>query len=191
MFQEALRAFNGSGIFWVDSSARFHSSNIISLQNIALHSDGVCAFGAVGHSVFAVTPPEMFRFLPMVKDSKKAECRMGGLLLLYRTEFAIDNILRWWVACALSPTCIYSEPNRRCRFPRDAWKVFAKCSRYDQAALSIILYNTFSNSAQILGPAPSKKGIIEIQRGGKSNKVKNCWCIILSNMYMTFDQWLN
>ena len=173
IFQDALRTFNRSEIFLVDSSIRFHSSNITSLQNIALGSNGVCAF-ILRHSIFSATPPDMFRFLPMVKSAKKEGCRMGGLVLLYRTKFVIDNILHWWVACALSRTCIYSERNRFCQFTKDRWNDFAHCSRYSQSALSIILVNTFSNSTQMLGPDLKDKKLLEIARFGSSNKVKKC-----------------
>ena len=171
MFQDAFRAFNGTGIFWVDSSVRFLSNNIAAFQNIALCTDGVCAFGGAGHSVFSTTPPEMFRFLPMVKDRKKEECLAATYVLLYRTKFVIDNVLHWWIACSLSRTCIYSEPNRFCRFTKDKWNNFDHCSRYDQSALSIILYNAFTNLPQI---HHVKTGIINVVRGGRSDKVKNC-----------------
>ena len=158
----------------MDSSIKFQSGHITDLQDISLRSDGVCPFFGAGASVFAVLPPEMFRHLPMLNDPKKNGCLQASQLLLYRTKFVKDNVLHWWVACALSPTCIYSEPNRHCKFSREKYKKFAFCSRYDQSALSIILYNAYPDLKQAIGPTPSKSGKIDIIRGGNLETIKNC-----------------
>ena len=165
-----MKKFSASGIFWVDGSVRFRTSDLSSYQRIALRSDGVTAFTGTDHSVFSVTPPEMFDFLPMKVDPKKAECLMATLVLLYRTKNVIDNIIYWWVNCALSPKCIYSETNRACFFNNNKWSRYAKCSRFDQSALSILLYNRFSNIMQIRGQSNK----FRIQRGGSGGMIKTC-----------------
>ena len=176
IFQDAMKQFNGPGIFWVDTSIRFLSSDLSALQQISLQSDGVTGFLGPGHSVFAVTPKEMLEFLPMTKDTKQNECIIATLVLLYKTKSVIDNIMHWWLACALSPKCIWSVENRICHL-NDKWNTFANCSRYDQSALSILLYNSFANTTKIIAPRIRKylsKTTLDIQRWGDGGKVRYC-----------------
>jgi len=57
-------------IFWVDTSVRMQTSNVEQVYQQALnYSRGVVTFDQCGHNVFMATHPQMYRYLPITKDS--------------------------------------------------------------------------------------------------------------------------
>ena len=141
------------GVFWVDASVRFKTNNFSHLHKKVIESDGMAVFTGSDHSVYSVTMDEMFHYLPMYRDSKMKECFFATAVLMYRTKKVISDILKWWVACALSKECIWNRAYSNCPFAehgKNRWTKFGFCSRYDQSALSILLYNAYVDVDQFL-----------------------------------------
>ena len=132
------------GVLWIDSSIRFISNNFSIIFQKAVESDGMLALTSTGHSNFAVTHPHMYEFLPtsiagMIKtDQHEANC-----VLLYRTRPAFENLVWWWMLCALDPLCIAPTDMTACRNPYTYRDFYLGCHRFDQSALNILLANYF------------------------------------------------
>lgn len=162
-----------TGVFWVDTSIQFVNGNLSLYYETAIRTGGVITFLHTGHSIFAVTPTQMFEHLPLARDPRKIECLVATAFVAYPTRFVIDNILTWWVACALSRHCIESQYGRFCQF-KDSYKDFADCSRYDQSALTLIIANLFGDVTTSVGPKIAGDiepydGIMRIVRGSNMN----------------------
>jgi hypothetical protein len=56
-----------------------------------------------------------------------------------------SNVIRWWFLCALTADCIAPTNDLLCKFASGADRdsQYAKCHRYDQSALNILLVNHF------------------------------------------------
>jgi len=133
------------GVLWIDSSIRIISNNFTRIFQKAVESDGMLALTSTGHSNFAVTHPHMYEFLPTSIDGMiKTDQHEANCLLLYRTRPAIENVVWWWMLCALDPHCIAPTSNRNCNNPYNSRSVYANCHRFDQSALNILLANYFA-----------------------------------------------
>lgn len=158
---------------WVDTSIKFIGGNLSLYYETALRTGGIITFLHTGHSIFAVTPPQMFQHLPCAEDPRTTECLVATVFVAYRTSFVIQNIIKWWVACALSQHCIESDYGRRCSFQKDSYRNFAYCSRYDQSALSIIIANLFGSVNSTIGPSIAGdkpyNGIVRIERSSMAD----------------------
>ena len=180
-FQEAFKDSSVKGVFWADGSIRFKTGNMSLMNEKSLKSDGMAVFTGTEHSVYSVTMPEMFNYLPMVRDSKMYECLIATTVLMYRTEKVIRDILRWWITCALSKECIWNRAYSGCPFAqkgRNRWTEFGFCSRYDQSAFSILLYNAYLDyddflTYRIWGPA-AFGDFLDITRLDFTNKLSIC-----------------
>lgn len=74
-----------------------------------------------------------------------------------------DAVIRWWVFCALEPSCIAPTRDVVCRFNgRNHQDYYAKCHRFDQSALNILLSNYFEHNWKNY---TSKQRILRVRRG--------------------------
>jgi len=84
-----------------------------------------------------------------------------------------DNVLRWWFLCALEHDCIAPTTDLFCKI-YDPQK-YAKCHRYDQSALNILLANYFHDDNMEFFPLASFGPVLNVKRrsSGKE-KVSVC-----------------
>ncbi len=139
--QELLLDF--PGVFWFDSSIRFHSNNLTSVFAQVVASGGAVLLNDAGHNTFTVTHPQMFEYLPSTPErlqetpQKEANC-----MLFLRTRHVYDDVIKWWVLCALNRGCIAPTYELACDF--NGIDTFAKCHRFDQSAVNVLLANAHS-----------------------------------------------
>ena len=99
-------------------------------------------FDNCGHSIFMATHKGMYKYLPIPPHAAaKVTMRGASAMYLYKTRVVYNNIIYWWVLCALNQDCIAPTTDLYCSFKgRD---VYANCHRYDQSAINIALANHY------------------------------------------------
>ncbi|KAI0238787.1 hypothetical protein LSAT2_010461 [Lamellibrachia satsuma] len=130
-------------VFWIDASFRIKRTDLSDAYRVARKNGGYVMFHGSPHSNFAVTHPDMYRYLPTDVNNQKMIQQLGsGMMLIYRTEKVFRDILWWFVMCALEARCFMPNSNQKCTFAaHDAYTKYAKCHRFDQAAINLILSN--------------------------------------------------
>ena len=150
----------------MDSSVRLISANFTDIFSQAVHkTHGVVMLTSTGHSNFAVTHPGMYHYLPSKVDSLKITQQWeANCMLIFRTQQVYNNILKWWVLCALDQKCIAPTSQRACKFPKhDRYKEYASCHRFDQSAINILLANMYDFDDWFYY---AKVRVAKIKRGG-------------------------
>jgi hypothetical protein len=135
-------------VLWMDSSTYWVKSNISEILNWTRNGElfpWSLLIGEPlpwsGHSTFAVTDPGMINFFNCSKEILYDTQLGSGFMLVYRTPEIVRNVLKWWVLCALETECMGPKGAQlRCQFSNtDRFKTYAKCHRYDQSAINILL----------------------------------------------------
>ena len=148
-------------VLYVDASIRFHYySKISDLFEEAIAND-ILFHLPYGHLTIAHnTDVEIFAFLnknPM--DFVDKYELPAGLILIFRTENILTNIMSPWISCALTSGCFVTENAKFLKeschstIPlhiRNRVKVIGMCHRYEQSILSILIHDTFSDRTQSL-----------------------------------------
>lgn len=124
-------------------------------------------------SIFSTTDAGMFKFLPSNECMLRRPRQFGsGTMLFYRTKEVYNNIIHWFVLCALDSNCM-SPPKStgKCNFTNYP-DTNRGCHRYDQSAINILLYNYFQfNVEQFI----TYNKMLLIRRG-KRNQYKPRYC---------------
>ena len=129
-------------MMWFDASVRM-SSNMTRATEQAVRNGGMMLFVATRHSNFAVTHRGMFDFIPTnITLQKQITQYAGGMLLIYNTRTVFEHVLRWMYLCALEKKCIAPTSALHCYF-KDKYTDYAKCHRFDQTMMNILLSNQF------------------------------------------------
>ncbi|KAI0239205.1 hypothetical protein LSAT2_010058 [Lamellibrachia satsuma] len=182
VIETVLREYNA--LFWIDASFRLKTNNLSDAYRVARNDGGFVGFHdknknfrtGDGHSNFAVTHPDMYRYLPTdINAQKKIVQFRGGILLIYRTEKVFRDILWWFVMCAQEARCFVPNFNIYCNFaPHDRYTKFAKCHRFDQASINIIMSNIWMRDNSMLYTADD--AFFNIVRGvtHKTRRVNRC-----------------
>lgn len=135
--------------WYMDSSVRILNSLDIVYKDIEKCTGGIeiCQIYPwllvewAGHSIYSATNPKMFEYLPMPENlSKNLSMYAGGLELIYGLKENKENVLRYWVLCALEKDCMgpigaYVD----CTFTENRWIQYANCHRFDQSAINVLL----------------------------------------------------
>ena len=139
--QEALRYYNG--VFWFDSSIRFTSNNLSSVFEHAVNTHGALMFHTAHSSVYTVTHPKMYTYLPTDTEQLKSTTMRGsGAFLLYNTNVTYHDVLLPMYACALEKDCIAPTDQVACDpFLVQQTHDYAGCHRYGQSILAITILN--------------------------------------------------
>lgn len=111
-------------------------------------SSGIILFHNSPHSTFAVTNPGLYNYFPTNLTAQKLIHQHGATISMwYRTHHAVNNIMKWWVLCALEQDCFAPSGHRGgCKFgpsKEDHFLVYTNCHRYDQSVINVILSNYF------------------------------------------------
>ncbi len=131
------------GVFWVDTSIKLTNWTHSGITLKALKaSHGALLLSSTGHSTYAATHPQMYKYLATdINNMKKEEQRESGAMMIFRTKTLYEEVLSWWAFCALVEDCIAPIPERACRFTDDTYNEWAGCHRFDQSAINILLSN--------------------------------------------------
>ena len=130
-------------MLWFDASVRM-SSNMTRATKQAVRNGGMMLFVPTPHSNFAVTHRGMFDFLPTnIKRQQQTTQYAGGMMLIYNTRTVFEHVLRWMYLCALEEKCMAPTYERYCHFKSNKYKYYAKCHRFDQSLMNLLLSNQF------------------------------------------------
>ena len=136
--QEVLKEY--PGVLWLDSSACILSSAWQAPWSQLIRTHGVLMLETGGHSIYAVTHPRMFQYLPSnLAKLKQRVIRAANAMLFYRTHYIYNHVIQWWVLCALDKNCIAPTLSRICIWTtKDSFNTHGHCHRFDQAAINIL-----------------------------------------------------
>ena len=171
--QDILQEY--TGVLWMDSSVRFVKpfTNLIPLHQLTYPNNGAVLFSKVGHSNLAVTNPGMYKYIGTnLTAQKTTNTFQAGFALYYRTRHTIENILKWYVVCALEPECIAPKGSQLyCRFR--GLSLYANCHRYDQSLINIIMSNFYHFNSSLY-TSSIKFYTISRRAENNINKLKYC-----------------
>jgi hypothetical protein len=129
-------------VLWMDSSVYWENGNIYEVL-IRIRNGEISPWSFLEpcwHSTFAVTAPGMMDFFNCSKERLYDRQLAANFMLVYKTPEIVQNVLKWWLLCALEPECMGPKGGEvDCRFPADSYKTYANCHRYDQSAINILL----------------------------------------------------
>jgi len=159
------------GVFWIDSSTRMETANISAVLQQAVQNGGFVTFDNSGHSIFAATHNTTYKYLPITAEgASRADMRGANVILVYRTKQVYENLIKWWVLCALVRDCMAPTSDIVCSF--HGRSVYAGCHRFDQSALNILAANYYLYNFTIYA---SVAEILTVDRGARwDHKVKLC-----------------
>ena len=171
MIHEALLEW--PSIMWLDSSVRMTSPYIFSAYDTAIRTDGLVMFMGTEYSTYSVTHPLMYRYLPSdLQQLKSTVAREAGEEMFYRTRSVHQNIIYWWVLCALDPQCIAPSAAWICIWELLAYIDFLYCHKYDQSALNILIANHYKFNLEQL--KPRFKVFTFVRHGPKEGRLRQC-----------------
>ena len=103
-------------ILWVDASVRMQTSNLEHVYAQATNnSRGVVTFDHCGHNIFMATHAQMYRYLPITKDSAVNSEMFGASVVFICRSKQVGNASIFYLGSnGWQPmTCITEEPTSR------------------------------------------------------------------------------
>ena len=173
------------GVLWMDSSTRITSSDFTPVYQQLQENGGFLQFLASKHSIFGVTRPGVYKYLPSNPQGlKKMTQKSAGAILAYNTENVWNNIMKWFYLCSMVQNCI-NPPNQgpHCNnrllilvFSKARkYNTFTGCYRYDQSIITVLAANHYKFDEQ---SHYSKANVLRRWRKGwfpmNLNKIQRC-----------------
>ena len=157
----------------MDSFIRLKSGDLAHVFRKTMSSQGIAQLHKTGYSNFAVTNAAMYSYLPTDTVKQKTTSQgLGDTLMVFRTKWAYDHVLKWWFFCALDEKCIAPTYARKCDFRQGKTAVYVDCHRMDQSALGILLSNAHNFE---LDSYVVQKSVIEFgKKKGKPQQIQKC-----------------
>jgi len=138
LIQKALMEFGA--VFWVESTVRFTSAEIFSLQSQA-ERVGVVAW-PLNMPTSALTHYHTFRYLNTSHEKYYFHRMMEtDGIIVYNTEKIHKHLMLPWVKCALDSSCL-APPDAKptpCNLNKHPKYLYAGCHRYDASAFNVVL----------------------------------------------------
>lgn len=152
-------------VFWVDASVRMQTSNLEQVYQQAVNSSrGVVLFDDCAHNIFMATHSQMYRYLPITKDSAvKVGMYGASVIFICRSKELYNSVLRWWFLCALEQYCIAPTSQLYCKFDGGR-EQYGRCHRYDQSALNILLANYFMDEHESYVVTSAASRLLTVRR---------------------------
>ncbi|KAL3848590.1 hypothetical protein ACJMK2_019439 [Sinanodonta woodiana] len=142
VIQTALAEFGH--IFWINPTFQLISAELAPLVHDS-HERGVSVIAqSVSYSTFAVTHPEMLKFIKSDKAKLTHHPHLEIFaMMIHNTPEVHENIMKLFTACALEKACLAPDGAKwQCQWDFTGRK-HANCHRYDESALNILLKNMF------------------------------------------------
>ena len=135
---------NHSGVLWMDASVRLTTGDITPAISKARNSGGIAVLTLSYTSVYSITHPMVYAYLPTnITKAKYQQTAQSGFLLVYKTREIYQHVLKWFVLCSLTSHCIAPTYRATCNFT-DFYLLYGGCSRFDQSVLNVLLSNYFN-----------------------------------------------
>ena len=173
MIHEVLAEW--SGVLWLDTSVRVKHGNFGRTYATALRSDGLVLFMGTTYTMYSVTHPQMYRYLPSdLRKLRTNVMREANEVLIYRTQSVYENVMYWWALCSLDPQCIAPTWNWLCIWQLLSITNLLYCHKYDASALMILAANHYNFQLRAYTEPPSVKPLHYIRHGPKAGHVRQC-----------------
>ena len=128
---------------WVDTSIRFLNTSLDTFFT-EVRSSGLLLSTST-FTVGQLTSRTMFDYFddPAACPYEPYYQMMAGLIAVHNEPFTRDIIFKTWFACAVDPKCMFTEYNKLQVICLNDIRMYSKCHRFDQAAISLILVKLF------------------------------------------------
>lgn len=156
---EALKEFKA--IWYLDTSIHVKNGSLLpkfndlltcnKLDLIDCSKQGYLLHAYSGHGLFAMTDPGVYNYIPSdLNRLKSAKVKMydAGIAFILKTRWVVENVLKWYVLCALEPNCMSPQSSyllykSSCNLMADDrnFDKYSGCHRFDQSALNLLLVN--------------------------------------------------
>ena len=161
---------------WFDTSIIFHtnSTNLVEDFVYKRKSSFVYYIKPAGHSSAWATHPLMYAYFPTNitrMNQKSLLMNQGGAEILFNTKELQQGIMKWAIACALTPECLmpnYELDEHRIKFGsrHNPWGSFSlkycdpkndperpfNCHRFDQSLFNILVSNFYNYNESMYRP---------------------------------------
>ena len=160
---------------WMDASVRFDAcfpQHLAQLKD-KLINGGVIMLHPSPHSVYAVTTPSLYRYLPTdLKLFQKIRSYGGGAVMFARNRHMVESVMKWLTLCSLERDC--SMPVGHSLYCHGAGDTsyhteYMHCHRYDMAILGILLANHFNFTQDLFTDFPEKCFSVQRYPDAKAN----------------------
>ena len=142
VWHQVLEEFEAA--FFVDATILVSTFDVDSIIEAAVKSGGLLLFSKTGHSNYAVTHPQMYKYFPVSIEALKTTEQLESEAFVIYNKLTYWKILHWAFMCALDPDCISPKGSTRfCEFNDDRFKTYARCHRYDQSVLNLLAVDAF------------------------------------------------
>ena len=145
-FYLQLVAKEHSFVMWADASIRFgNEKNVTKIVNMGIKEDLVLLRG--DGTIAGRTLPRTFTFF----DAEPCHFRskpeiQAGFSIMKVTKFFTENILKPWVACALTTNCMIPSEGYIQYYVCPQPTKYGGCHRFDQSAWGIILSRLYGDA---------------------------------------------
>ncbi|XP_060082104.1 uncharacterized protein LOC132561397 [Ylistrum balloti] len=132
-------------ITWLNHNMRLKNTKKLLTQVPKAHDTDVLVIGqAAGYTSFAVTHPDMYKF---IKTDRKKLAEVPHIeiyaLIMHNTEELRKHFMQKLLSCTMDPACL-APPGAKTNCDFDfSGTLYAKCHQYDESAINILLKNWF------------------------------------------------
>ena len=151
---------NHQAFVWMDASVRLDScfpGHMLELKSKLINS-GIVMLHPSPHSVYAVTTPSLYKYLPTnIQHFKKMRSYGGGAVVFARKREMVESVMKWMVLCSLQKNCAMPPGHTLyCHGPGAAvyQEEYMYCHRYDMAILGILNANHFNFQQELFSDYP-------------------------------------
>ena len=147
---------------WMDSSIRFDPcfpKHIAKMKRKLVRS-GLVMLHPSRHSVYAVTMPSLYKFLPTnIRHFRKMRSYGGGAMIFARIRETVDAVIKWLTLCLLDEDCAMPQDRSLpCHGVKNHvyQSDYMWCHRFDMAILGILLANHFEFKQHMYAEYPER-----------------------------------
>uniref|UniRef100_A0A1I7V479 Nucleotide-diphospho-sugar transferase domain-containing protein n=2 Tax=Caenorhabditis tropicalis TaxID=1561998 RepID=A0A1I7V479_9PELO len=152
---EVMKEF--SNIWWMDAHIVVKKPKMIELlykglaenvkSEVPIYFLFIQAIPILPHYVLTYFPTNS---IDLLKNEKRGFQLGANTFFVARTEYTVE-VFKWWILCALDKTCM-APPGAQvyCKFGKDRNNEFAKCFRFDQSILNLLLLNNYQDANKYL-----------------------------------------
>ncbi|VDL80941.1 unnamed protein product [Nippostrongylus brasiliensis] len=162
-------------VLYMDTSVQWNNDRLDYLHN---RTSPILINEFTGHGIFPAVHPDVYKFIPTKMEALLRTSEHGATAIYVRRTPEAMSIIKWWVLCALEEKCM-SPPGSQlgCQFGADRYKDYAKCHRFDQAVLNMLLANVYSYEPERYTTGLTGKDL-HVERGTSTPKddLKNFMC---------------
>ena len=131
----------------MDSSVQIMHQNFSRLFEDVIRRQGGICLSTTNFSIFSTAHRGIYSYLVTdIQMMKRDLQHEASAMMFYRTKEMWEKVLIYFTLCALEKQCIAPTNQLNCSLSNYSPEIWAKCHRFDQTAINILLHNYFNSS---------------------------------------------